>query len=286
MKIAKNIAKKIPPIKRLVEERDQARDRLCELQYATDRLRNSLELFYVRDIPDWPLSYDPKLILQASPQRYTSNYKKYLQRGGLMRFDDIKGFINNNSGYFFDMARFFFLTMAADIICSENISGDIAELGVDKGNTASVLSLAAQRLNKKIFLLDTFEGFSEQDLVGIDSIHGVAFQDGSIGTVCGLVKGQHVQYIKGYFPESSRQMPDNITFCLVHLDCDLYKPFASGLDYFWPRIVPGGFLIMHDYNSLHWDGVEKAVDDFFSDKPESIIPIPDMAGTVVVRKFK
>ena len=43
---------------------------------------------------------------------------------------------------------------------------------------------------------------------------------------------------------------------------------------------------MHDYMTLHWEGVERAVDEFFADKPESIIPIPDMGGTVVARKPK
>ncbi len=43
---------------------------------------------------------------------------------------------------------------------------------------------------------------------------------------------------------------------------------------------------MHDYTSLYWEGVEKAVDEFFANKDELVIPIPDMSGTVVVRKMK
>lgn len=286
MTIKRKLASIIPAIKRLVDERDLARKNLHELQTSIDSWRNSLRPFPGWDIPDWPLPYNPQLLLQASPQRYTENYNKYLERGGLMRPDDMRGFIHGNSGCFYDRTRFLFLTMAADMISSDRISGDIAELGVDKGNTASVLGLAAMRLGKTLYLLDTFEGFSAQDLVDMDSIHGVAFQDASLDMVRDAVNGPHVRYIKGYFPDSAQQMADNLTFCLVHLDCDLYKPFTSGLDYFWPRLVPGGFLIMHDYNSLHWDGVEKAVNTFFLNKPESIIPIPDMGGTVAVRKLK
>jgi O-methyltransferase len=33
-----------------------------------------------------------------------------------------------------------------------------------------------------------------------------------------------------------------------------------------------------------WDGAEKAVDEFFADKPERIIVIPDKAGTAVIRR--
>lgn len=269
----------IPYIRTLVEERDSARKKLFELQ-------NSLRPFADYDIPDWPLPFDPKLLLQATPQRYSINYKKYLDRGGLLQPEDLRGFLENNPGFFFDRTRFYFFNMVLDMIVHDKIDGDIAELGVDKGNTAVILSLAAQRLGKTIYLLDTFEGFSEQDLVGVDAIHPVAFKDTSLEAVRSFIDGQHVRFIKGYFPESAQHMPRNLTFCLVHLDCDLYKPFKSALEFFWPLIVPGGFLIMHDYNSLYWDGVEESVNEFFLTKPESIIPIPDMAGTVCVRKFK
>jgi O-methyltransferase len=64
-----------------------------------------------------------------------------------------------------------------------------------------------------------------------------------------------------------------------------YKPFKAGLEFFYPRLVDGGFLVMHDYGSLWWDGTEKAIDEFFADKPESVIPIPDRAGTAAIRKI-
>jgi len=61
---------------------------------------------------------------------------------------------------------------------------------------------------------------------------------------------------------------------------------ASALDYFYPRLVPGGFLVAHDYSSLHWNGAEKAVDEFFLDKPECPLPMPDNAGSVAIRKAR
>jgi len=36
--------------------------------------------------------------------------------------------------------------------------------------------------------------------------------------------------------------------------------------------------------SLYWDGVERAVNEFFADKPERFIPIPDKSGTIAIRK--
>jgi hypothetical protein len=72
----------------------------------------------------------------------------------------------------------------------------------------------------------------------------------------------------------------------VHIDTDLYAPIMSGLEYFYPRMVPGGYLIIHDYGSLTWEGAEKAVDTFFADKPESVIQIPDSSGSAVIRRLR
>ncbi len=44
--------------------------------------------------------------------------------------------------------------------------------------------------------------------------------------------------------------------------------------------------MMHDYMSMYWNGVERAVDDFFADKQEAIVPVPDKSGTVVIRKAR
>ena len=50
-------------------------------------------------------------------------------------------------------------------------------------------------------------------------------------------------------------------------------------------MVAGGWLLIHDYSSLVWEGIEKAVDEFLADKPENLVLIPDKAGTAVIRKL-
>jgi hypothetical protein len=81
-------------------------------------------------------------------------------------------------------------------------------------------------------------------------------------------------------------MPADLSFALVHIDCDLYQPIVHALAYFHQRLLPGGYLIVHDYASLEWDGAERAVDEFLADKPESAIPLADGSGSVVIRKVR
>jgi hypothetical protein len=220
------------------------------------------------------------------PDRYSEKYQEYLKRTGR---DIISGrekfFRNNRKNNGGDLTRYYFLNLVIDQIHKDGIQGDFAELGVFKGNTAFLLAEAATRSGTTAYLFDTYEGFSQDDLKGIDKSRAVMFTDTSLEAVKSLVGDRNVEYVKGYFPDSTALVPDDRSFCLVHLDCDLYAPFSAALHYFYDRLVPGGFLIMHDYSSLWWEGVEKAVDEFFADKPEKVVPIPDKSGTAVVRKI-
>ena len=231
----------------------------------------------------WPGTY-----FSYVPDRYGVNDAAYRARGGMMRPAFLKKFFQgngaNNRG---DLPRFYFLGLVIDQIVKEKIEGDIAEVGVYKGNTASLLAELARRMGCTAYLFDTFQGFSEKDITGVDAhVDGHAFSDTSLAAVRALVGDQNVRFLPGYFPETTAGMPGDAVFSLVHIDCDLYAPFHAALHYFYPRLIPSGFLVMHDYSSLYWDGAEKAADEFFADKPEKLIPIPDKSGTVVIRKMR
>ncbi len=234
--------------------------------------------------PDRAVS--PTLTLAGAPQRYAANTARYEARGGLLRpAEDVRGFLSepSNSG---DMARFWSLCLIFDQIVKEGLTGDFAELGVYKGHTASVLAAMARRRGVQLYLLDTFTGFSGSDLKGIDAGVSMGFADTSVEGVRALVGDRNVTFVPGHFPSSAAALPGEASYCLVHVDCDLYAPMASALEYFWPRLVPGGFLVLHDYSSLHWNGAERAVDEFFAGRAECVTPLPDNAGSVVVRKAR
>jgi len=156
--------------------------------------------------------------------------------------DDIRGFTagEQKNG---DMSRFYFFCVAFDELMKEGIKGDLAELGVYRGHTATMLATMARRMQTTAYLLDTFEGFNPADLKGIDAGHKMEFGDTSLEAVRALVGEDNVRYIKGYFPESASMMPDDPKFALVHIDCDLYAPLLAALNYFYPRLVPGGYTL-------------------------------------------
>ncbi len=219
------------------------------------------------------------------PDRFSLQYGKYLKLGNPPIEEAQRKFVEGNANNSGDLVRYYLLTLICDTVVSERIGGDIAELGVYKGNTAFLLARLAQRIGGTAYLFDTFRGFPQEDLDGIDRDKTPEFADTSLHQVKALVGEHSTRFIQGSFPDSTSEIPSNLSFWLVHLDCDLYAPFRAGLEYFYPRLKPGAFLVMHDYSNLYWDGVERAINEFFSDKPEKIVPIPDKSGTAVIRKI-
>jgi hypothetical protein len=54
---------------------------------------------------------------------------------------------------------------------------------------------------------------------------------------------------------------------LVHLDVDLYQPTLDCLEYFGPRVVEGGVIVMDDFGSPTCPGVPRAVHEYLARAP-------------------
>ena len=183
-----------------------------------------------------------------------------------------------------DLVRLIMFIENAALIESQGIAGSVAELGVYKGTTAKLLH--ALLPGRTLWLFDTFEGFDARDLPGAPDA-AAPFNDTSLEAVLKHIgPSDRIRPCKGYFPATAKAIPDDERFALVHLDADLPKPTAAALEFFYPRLVPAGMLIMHDYGSRAWPGLMETVDAFFADKPESIVRIPDKSGTAMVRRHK
>ena len=78
--------------------------------------------------------------------------------------------------------------------------------------------------------------------------------------------------MKGIFPDSANPIQEK-KFSFVHLDADLYRSTIDCLRYFYPRLINGGIILIHDF---HTDGIKKAITEFSSENNMHII---DLSGT-------
>jgi O-methyltransferase len=182
-----------------------------------------------------------------------------------------------------DYFRYVTLGLALQRVRNDEIPGAIAEVGVWRGDTSVFLhGLAPER---KFFLFDTFEGFPQQDVAG--EAEDERFRDTSLEAVRErLGPSPNVIITPGYVPETLEVAAEE-KFAFVLLDLDLYAPTVGGLEFFYPRLSPGGYLILHDYNSpeSEWANM-RAFNEFLADKPEQVIELGDVWGSALIRRVK
>jgi len=158
---------------------------------------------------------------------------------------------------------------------TSHISGSIAEVGSFHGGSANLILSSDQDQTRKMHLFDTFAGLPEttQGLDGALSIGD--FKGSSVSTVKVKLKrfNEKTEYHVGFFPDTTEDLPLNSEFSLVHLDADTYQTTLAALNYFFPLMTPRGFILFHDYSSISCPGVRRAIDGFFLDKNEVVIPL-------------
>lgn len=70
----------------------------------------------------------------------------------------------------------------------------------------------------------------------------------------------------------------------MNIDVDLYKPILASLEYFWPRLVDGGYMLVHDYFSFSYAGARKAIEEFADRQQIGFVPIGDTLSVAFVKK--
>jgi O-methyltransferase len=184
-----------------------------------------------------------------------------------------------------DIARVWSLVLNLKHVLSR-CSGSVAELGVYQGQSSALLSYYAEKFSRTMYLADTFQGFAEQQFEE-DMGEGKqkAFKDTSLEAARRIV-GNYVgnRWIVGMFPDSATDEMRTDKYAFVSIDCDLYQPILEGLKFFWPRVVAGGMIFVHDYSSGYWPGATRAIDEFCASNKIGGVLLPDLAGSYVLAR--
>lgn len=186
---------------------------------------------------------------------------------------------------YFDYIRLSTLELLCHEIKRQHLGGSAAELGVYKGKFARYINRYLP--DKNLYLFDTFEGFDEKDVkteVSNNFSEGNQdFRNTSVENVLSLMPHKEKCIVKkGYFPDSAAGV--NEQFCFVSLDTDLFDPIYAGLHFFYPKLVAGGYIMVHDFNNEQYNGAKQAVYKFCEESGVAYIPIADKAGSVIISK--
>jgi O-methyltransferase len=155
------------------------------------------------------------------------------------------------------------------------LEGNVVECGVFRGGTAllEAMLIAERRTGCALLLFDSFRGMPETT-EGFDSFGRGDFGTTSAEVVRALLAPypfvqMHVGFIPETFPGSGLER-----IALSYVDVNIYKSVKDCIEYIYPRLVPGGFLIFDDYGYPSCPGARRAVDEAFAALPEVPICLP------------
>ena len=87
-----------------------------------------------------------------------------------------------------------------------------------------------------------------------------------------------ISFYPGRFPSTAGQCRER-AFSFVHLDVDLKSSTLACLEFFYPRMRPGGVILTHDFPYL--DGVRAAFDQFLSGRRERPVELPSSQAMLI-----
>ncbi len=150
------------------------------------------------------------------------------------------------------------LRVLRDMVVKTNgLAGDLAEAGSYRGGSAKLMAHFAA--GKSLHVFDSL-GVPDDDAAsgGMHKRGDFACPQSELEQ---FLSGENIQLHLGEFPGTAQELSADTRFACVHLDMDTYQSTKAGLEYFWPRLLPGGACVLDDYGWKNCPGVRQAVEE-------------------------
>jgi O-methyltransferase len=155
------------------------------------------------------------------------------------------------------------------------LGGAVVECGVFRGGTALLEAITIERGDdgRPLHLFDSFAGMPGMT-EGVDCFKHGDFAATSAPAVATLLAAYpFVRMHVGFIPATFQGLDiDRVAW--AHIDVDIYQSVRDCIEFLYPRMAPGGFMIFDDYGFPSCPGARRAVDEAFAARPEVPICLP------------
>jgi hypothetical protein len=169
-------------------------------------------------------------------------------------------------------ARLRHLRSCAETVLNENVPGDLIETGVWRGGASIMMRAVLEAYgvtDRRVWLADSFRGLPapNPDRYPLDEV--MHFEDfAGLAVSLDAVKenfrrfdslDERVRFVEGWFCDTLAHVGAE-RFALIRLDGDLYESTTNALDALYPKLSPGGFVVVDDYGAF--EACRAAVHDY------------------------
>lgn len=175
-------------------------------------------------------------------------------------------------------------------VLDDGIEGDLIECGVWRGGASIYMRACLEAMgdhSRSVWLADSFAGLPPPDAQTYPADEGL-----NLHMVPALAVGldevrrnverygfddERMRFVEGFFRDTLPTVAAE-TFALLRLDGDLYQSTWETLTHLYPRLSPGGFVIVDDYGLI--PACRAATDEFRGSHSISA-PLTDVDGNGV-----
>ncbi|MDX2032059.1 MAG: TylF/MycF/NovP-related O-methyltransferase [Blastocatellia bacterium] len=165
------------------------------------------------------------------------------------------------------------LRMCVEQALREGVPGDLVETGVWKGGATIFMRAILKAYgdtSRRVWVADSFAGLPPPDAERYPADAGDTHHEYAAQLAISLEQVQanfarfdlldeQVRFLKGWFRDTLPTAPiDQIA--VLRLDGDMYESTMDGLVHLYPKLSPGGFLIVDDYGYI--ESCRQAVSDY------------------------
>jgi O-methyltransferase len=146
----------------------------------------------------------------------------------------------------------------------EGIPGAIVDCGTFNGGSATLMSTGAP--TREVWGFDSFEGLPP---AGEHDPEHAADWEGTLKASEAKVREAFERFaspdrlhvVKGWFEDTFPETEARIDrVAMLHADGDWYDSVLLTLETFYPKLSPGGFVVIDDYSG--WEGAKIATDEY------------------------
>lgn len=168
---------------------------------------------------------------------------------------------------------------------ASKLEGDFVDFGGGFGLFSSAIYeyLKFDSINKNYYLLDSFQGLQDRNLLPIETRALDNYK--RFGNYYEEVIEKFKEYssmtiVPGYVPETLSELKVGKA-CFVSIDFNCVEPEREALKFIWDRVVKGGIIIFDDYGFPGHEAQKLSHDEFAQSKDCLIYTCPTGQGILI-----
>ncbi len=166
------------------------------------------------------------------------------------------------------------------------LDGDFVECGVNRGGSALTVMnyVDFERLGKRFYLLDTYEGLVAEQLSDEErraGLRGGGYEPCYEAVVRTFAPfGDAVRIIRGAVPSTLGEV-DTQRIAFLSIDMNAREPEIAAAECFWDRLVPGAAMVLDDYGWRKHAAQRLAFDEFALKRSVPLLALPTGQGLIL-----